>query len=145
MGWLIAAAALVLGGLYLYGRGAVAAASGLPQMVPPGPTGFLAVITDPNQIKQYQSIVAGVVADHEPGGLAGLHIADYNAGDVDGNAHNPRWIAALSALQRYVNADQAAAAAMAGYTAAPVTPGFPDQLRTDGVLDYATAIVIVNG
>lgn len=140
MPWLIAA--IIIGGLYLYGRAADAAAAGVPTLVP-SPTGFMAVITDPNEIRQYQTLLASALAAKEPDGIGGVRMADYNAGDVDGRASNPRWISALSGVQRFIDISMAQDAATPGYTStAPA--GFPAQLRTDGVLDYATAVLLVN-
>ena len=132
---LIALGVAVVAGIYYAVNGSTAAAS------PPGAaTNYLAVITDPATVKQYQSIFATALSQG-PSNLPGLTAASYGPSDVDGNPSNPRWMAVLSLFQKDVNAE-AAKATPSGFTNVP--GGFPAQLRTDGVLDYATAIVIQN-
>ena len=109
-----------------------------PSAPAPTPMSFTATITDPATVRQYQAIVANALA-LPTAALPGMTVADYGLPDVDGNPSNPRWVRVLSALQTAVNPLLPAAVA-AGRT----PPGFPSQLRTDGVLDYATAVVIQN-
>lgn len=135
--------AWIVGGVVALGAliGGIAYAS-TPPSKPQSPSGpqYLAVITDPNMVRQYQSIIAQVLADKGQPGLpmppfGTWTVGDYNGSDVDGNPANARWVRFLSAFQKYSNTQ-------APFTAAP--PGYPAQLRTDGVLDYATAVMIMN-
>jgi hypothetical protein len=107
--------------------------------LPPG-AAFTTPITDPNMVRQYQTIVANAFAtDPTVSATVGLTPADYTSADVDGNPANPRWVRVVAAFQSYANTILPAALA-----AGKLPAGFPAQLRTDGVLDYATAILIAN-
>jgi hypothetical protein len=126
---LIAVGAAVVAGIYLAVNSKPAAAS------PPGSaTNFLAPITDPAAVKQYQTLLAWALAN--TANVPGLTAASYGSNDVDGNPANPKWVAVLSTFQKDANA------VAGGFQNVP--GGFPAKLRTDGVLDYATSIVIQN-
>jgi hypothetical protein len=98
--------------------------------VPPGPPNFTAIITDPNMVRQYQTMFAADVAAAK----APLNQIAYTAAQVNGDPTDQQWMAALAKLQVYANANP--------WQSAPA--GFPAILRTDGVLDYATALIIAN-
>jgi len=123
--------ALILGGIVVIG-GIFYAVNSSAAAAPAPPQNFLAVITDKPTITQYQTIAANAIAS---GYFAGLTTANYAVSDVDGNAANPKWVAVLSYLQTAANANRP-------WTNPPA--GFPAALRTDGVLDYATAVVLNN-
>lgn len=98
---------------------------------------FLALITDPASVTQYQTAVANAIAAGNGNMLvaATQPVPTYSSSDVDGNPANPKWVALLSLFQQYVDS---------GGPLKAVLPGFPTSLRTDGVLDYATALVLMN-
>jgi len=101
---------------------------------------LLQPITDKATVTYYQNGVAqSLIQQGNSPLIPGLTSTVYPVTAVDGDPANPAWVAALSIFQKYVNAD---AAAHGGFQNAPA--GFPAQLRTDGVLDYATAIVLAN-
>ena len=107
-----------------------------PQPSPAGAqTNFLALITDPATVRKYQTQIAGALASGDTT-LTGISAADYSPSDVDGDPNNPRWRHVVSAIQAWVNKNIPAAAA-----AGKLPAGFPF-LRTDGVLDQATAFAI---
>lgn len=90
------------------------------------------VITDPNTIKQAQTILAQAIQGGSwPNGPTTVGFA------LDGNAQGLAWMQAVQSFQRFANT-----AFPASQWVAP--PGFPQQLRTDGVLDYATYLAMVN-
>jgi hypothetical protein len=103
---------------------------------------LLQVVTDPGTVKQFQTIIATAIANGQgnllvsPGTNAPT-TADYAMSDVDGNPANAKWMAVLANFQRYVDASLPQIAA-----AGKLPAGYPSTLRTDGVLDYATAIAI---
>lgn len=102
---------------------------------------FTAVITDPNMIRQYQTILAnGLTSDPTTAQQLGLSPSDYAVSDIDGDPNNRKWMKVLSAYQYYVNQNLPAAVA-----AGRLPAGYPSQLRTDGVLDYATGMAINEG
>lgn len=105
-----------------------------PPPVPVG-AGFTTPITDPATVTQYQTVVANGVADPTYTGPP----VTYAITNVNGNPSDPTWMAALAIIQRYINTDGG------GIDPTKVPPGFPIPIRTDGVLDYATAIVFANG
>jgi hypothetical protein len=130
----------------------VGAAIGSPsaQAAPPAPTptppplpanNLLAVITDPNAVRQYQTVVANAVSNPPDAQVIGVASTDYTSADIDGNPQNPRWTRVLSAFQKYINTRLAT---MTPQDRASLPAGFPAQLRTDGVLDYATAITLTS-
>jgi hypothetical protein len=127
--------ALAVGGI------AYAATSSKSSSPTPSGQAFTATITDPNGVLPYQNEAAGALTD--PGSTAaadlGLPPNAYTLSDVDGKWNNPKWMAVVSAFQRFANANLPIARA-----AGKLPAGFPAQLRTDGVLDYATAIVMQN-
>ena len=108
---------------------------------PPAGTSFTALITDPNAVKQYQTLMADAFTNN-PGtpSLLGLAPADFTAADVNGNPNDPRWTRVVSAYQTFMNTQLPSVVASGKAPA-----GFPSQLRTDGLLDYATAVAINNG
>jgi len=97
---------------------------------------FTAVVSDPNAVRQYQAILANRFQNEMLAPQLGLTPADYTQTDVDGNPYNPRWQRALAAFQAFINAKPIPAGVLPA--------GFPDHVRTDGVLDYATALIIAN-
>jgi hypothetical protein len=98
---------------------------------------FLQLITDPNMVRQYQTVFANGISTWttQTTPYLGLTSARYGAADIDGNPQNARWVAALSIFQLFANMRMP-------WVNGPV--GFPLQLRADGVLDYATALAIMN-
>jgi hypothetical protein len=100
---------------------------------------FTAAITDPNVVKQYQAVLANALSSMGAAQELGIAPSLYTPAMVDGNPNNANWTSVLSTMQKYTNPLLPAAAA-AGVT----PPGFPAQLRTDGVLDYATAMAMIN-
>jgi hypothetical protein len=90
-------------------------------------------VTDASSLKQIQTTLASLLSS---GDMPALSSVSYTSADVDGDASNPRWIAALSAFQKTSNVS------LPWGTGLP--PGMPARLRTDGVLDYATAIILIN-
>ena len=137
--WGAIALGAVLGGL-----GAVAIAASVSaktsrplQPLPPQPSTdpMLALVTDPETVWELQAIFADVIAN--PAKQFGLNPSDYTRDDVDGNPNNPRFMRALAVFQLWVNG------ALPGAIAAgKMPPGYPTQLRTDGVLDRATVIAV---
>jgi hypothetical protein len=126
--------ALILGGIVVIGGIFYAVnASAAPAAAPSG-ANYLATITDAPTVTQYQTIVANAIASGYYT-QNGLTTASYAVADVDGNPSNPKWMATLAKLQTLANANRP-------WTNPPA--GFPAALRTDGVLDYATAVVINN-
>lgn len=110
-----------------------------PSPTPGGPSPadiFAAVATDPGVVKAAQTIVAQGLMDPTLQTATGLTSADYNQYDVDGNPNNPRWVRVLGVVQKYFNAILPTA------TPGKLPAGFPAQLRTDGVLDYATSTIL---
>ncbi len=99
---------------------------------------LLQPITIASQVKPFQEIIATALT-HRPTDMSewGLTPADYSTSDVDGDPNNPKWKRLLGILQRTLNA-------FLKEEGIPkdAPPGFPAQLRTDGVLDYATAAAI---
>ncbi len=132
-------ALVILGGiaaaLFLYHRQAEAAGAQVSAA-----SGFTTPITDAATVRQYQSIVATAIASGQFGAtyVPPITIADYGAGDVDGNPTNKRWMTVLSVIQRDVNTS------LLTVPAGKLPAGFPAQLRTDGVLDYATAVALTD-
>ena len=131
-------ALVILGGiaaaLFFYHRQAEAAGAQVSTA-----SGFAAPITDAATVKQYQSIIADdIAAGAFSGYVPPITLVQYGAGDVDGNPTNARWMSVLSTIQRDINTSLS--------TMAPgkLPAGFPAQLRTDGVLDYGTAVAIAN-
>ena len=129
----IVAAVAAVGGAVLLGEKVATAAPAAPQ-------NLLSPITDAGTVRYYQNGIAQSIAAGKGSMIAGpnqpaLTTADYAVSDVDGNPANPKWMKVLAAFQTYANTQ-------APFTGAPA--GFPAQLRTDGVLDYATAIVLAN-
>lgn len=102
----------------------------------PTPSPFTQVITDSNTIKQAQTLMNVVTANNQWNGPAYGPPND----QIDGNASNPDFKNAVSYLQQGINARLNTGALP--YSQLP--KGFPSQLRTDGVLDYATYIAMVN-
>lgn len=100
-------------------------------------TNYLAVINDPATVKQYQSLVATNLAAGDYKSDIQLTSSSYAASDVDGNPSNPKWVSTLAQLQAYINSTGELSKAGNGLPA-----GFPTSLRTDGVLDLATAILL---
>lgn len=92
-------------------------------------------IVDKNSVSTAQVIVSKLCVDP-----ASIMQCDYGKrqGDIDGIATNPRFVSALSLLQKTVNAR--AAANPAQFANVGVT--FP--LRMDGVLDAATFLLLQN-
>lgn len=111
-----------------------------PSPASPAPTAqqFTAVITDPNAVRQYQTMLASALAQ-PVSPIEGLTAADYGPADVDGDPANARWVRALSVFQTMINP-----ALPAAFAAGKLPAGYPAQLRTDGALDYATAIAMQN-
>jgi hypothetical protein len=120
-------------------------ASAAPSPPPPvSQNPLLAPITDKNTVTYYQNGFAQGLLQYpttSPQDMPGLTAQSYGPTDVDGNPQNARWVAALATFQKDANAE-AAAGTPPGYQDTPA--GFPAQLRTDGVLDYATAIILAN-
>jgi hypothetical protein len=98
---------------------------------------YLALVTDPATVTQYQSMIASAIAQGKGGLIVGPNapVPSYTSADVDGNPANPTWMTIIADFQTYVNS---------GGPLNTGIPGFPLSLRTDGVLDYATAIVLMN-
>ena len=136
--WIVglsAATAVAVGTAIYFGEKTAAAAT-----PPAAPQNLLSPITDAGTVRYYQNGIAQAIAAGKGNLLVGPSqpaptTADYAVSDVDGNPANPKWMKVLAAFQTYANSQ-------APFTGAPA--GFPAQLRTDGVLDYATAIVIAN-
>jgi len=97
-------------------------------------------IVDSAVVRYFQNLLAiAITGQAEYGSFAQnskLTTADYNQNDVDGNPGNPRWMHVLSVFQAMVNG-------IININPISVFPGFPAQLRADGVLDFATAIAII--
>jgi hypothetical protein len=101
------------------------------------PQNYLALVTDPATVTQYQSIVADAIAQGKGNFLVGpnVPVPTYTSADVDGNPANPTWMTIIADFQKYVDSSGPLNTGM---------PGFPSSLRTDGVLDYATALALMN-
>jgi len=99
---------------------------------------FTALVTDPAQVTASQNIVARSLTATPS--QFGATLANYGPADVDGNPSNPRWMHVLSLIQSTLNA-ALPAIALTGV----LPPGYPTQLRTDGVLDQATSLAIAHG
>jgi len=104
-----------------------------------GTPAFTTVVTDPNVVRQYQTVLANALANMGAAQELGIPSSAYLPSMVTGNASDPAWTSVLSTYQKYVNPLLPGAAA-----AGALVPGFPAQLRTDGVLDYATAMSMMN-
>lgn len=139
-GALAAAAAAV--GVIMLATNKTAAASPQSLQLPPG-ANLLTPITDAGTVRYYQNGVAdGLSRMAQPDAqLPGLSATSYTVSQVDGNWQNPAWMAVLSIIQQDLNA-AAASNNPPGWHNAPA--GLPAQLRTDGVLDYVTAIMLAN-
>lgn len=99
------------------------------RMAAPAPSPYLAVVTDAAAVAQSQAVLAALVLKgYAPG-------AAYTVAEVNGDPKSPRFVAALAHFQTYANAN-------ADFSKAPAD--YPKQLRTDGVLDYATAQMLTN-
>lgn len=103
-------------------------------IIPTSPNDYLSVITDAPTVTLYQNAIAGALSQGNAQ-IPGMTSANYGAADVDGNPANPRWVAVVAAFQKAADGDLKPNTGI---------PGFPSTLRTDGVLDYATALVMVN-
>jgi len=107
---------------------------------------YTALVTDPNTVKTFQTVVANGIAQGK-GNLLVLPgttvptTSTYALSDVDGNPQNPKWLALMAQFQAYVNQDTPLKPTWPGPN---FLPGFPTALRTDGVLDYATALFLTN-
>jgi hypothetical protein len=129
---------------FLVGR-AMAAEKAKP-LPPPAPTpastatsnALLQPITAASQVQPFQMIIAQALAKRPSEmGEWGLTPSDYSVSDVDGDPNNPKWKKLLSTLQKTLNAFLVEEGIPSDAPA-----GFPPQLRTDGVLDYATSVAI---
>jgi len=148
--WPIAAAiALVVGLVWLDRR---VSTKPSPASPPPGAS-ITTPITDAPTVRYYQGLLADMLSKLTQEDIANfptpLAINMWTAGEVDGNPQNPRWVAALSAIQIGANAeangpDLANPGKKRGWPT-DFPADFPAQLRTDGVLDYATAMLLNNG
>lgn len=104
--------------------------------LPPTPSDvLLQPITAPSQVRPFQTLVAEAI-QKRPEEMWGLGPIDYSSSDVDGDPNNPKWRRVLAFWQKKVNN------LLAEYVPPEAPSGFPKQLRTDGVLDYATSIAI---
>lgn len=131
MPWLIAAGLFLVGLVWVH--------TTLP--APGSPTtmaaSLLGLVTVPADVMQYQLIVVSAIASGaSPVPAWAARPPMYTEAQIDGDVTNPAFIAALAPFQVWANANSAS------WTAVPI--GYPAQLRTDGVLDYATAIALVN-
>jgi hypothetical protein len=134
-----AKSALILGGAVVLAAGAIVVTSVVVKPAPPPPN-YLALVKNPAVVKAAQN---GLAATIGAGGFASktaspiLTAADWSGWNIDGNPENPKWVAALAKAQKAINAllpfDKKRPA------------GFPSQLRTDGVLDWATADILGPG
>ena len=134
LGWLVAlggAAVAAVAAAVFFGEKSASAAPAAPQ-------NLLSPITDKATVTYYQNGIAQGLAKNTANDIPGLTASSYGPTDVDGNPANARWMAALSILQAFINAQRP----WWKNTTAPA--GFPAALRTDGVLDYATAIMLEN-
>jgi hypothetical protein len=113
---------------------------------PPGANPlFTTPITDAGTVKQYQTLIATAIATATATGATAIGpwsptaaaSQPYPTTSVDGNPANPAFMADLAQFQVWMNAQQPWSYVFPA--------GFPAALRTDGVLDYATAMAIVNG
>ena len=96
---------------------------------------LLQPITAQSQVRPFQILIAQAI-QRRPEEMWGLGPLDYSPSDVDGDPQNPKWRRVLAFWQQKVNE------LLAHYMPPEAPPGFPLQLRTDGVLDYATSIAI---
>jgi hypothetical protein len=104
-----------------------------------GTPAFTTVVTDPNVVRQYQTVLANALANMGAAQELGIPSSTYLPSMVTGNSSDPAWTSVLSTFQKFTNP------LLPGASVAGVTPpGFPAQLRTDGVLDYATAMAMMN-
>jgi hypothetical protein len=145
--WLIGV--VVVAGLYLYDRAANAAAASLhPKQLPVGPStptkpnspsaaGYLTVVpaSDAQTIYASESNLAALVTN-------GIVHATYSSGNVEADSvmadhglSDPVFIAALSAAQKTLNT-------LGDFSKASLPFS---SVRTDGVLDYATAAALNAG
>ena len=132
------AALLAVG--YAIGSNTAAATPVLkPAPAPVSPAQFLQTITDAPTVTQYQTVfAAGLTAGTYSG--SGLSPMSYTSTDITGNAADSKWVANLAIWQKWMNT------LLPGIISAGKAPvGFPAQLRTDGVLDYATALAMSQG
>jgi hypothetical protein len=123
------------------GSPSTAQAAPMPAPAPLPSSNLLTPIIDPNSVRQYQTLLADGLTNPPDAQALGLTSADYGQADIDGNPQNPRWTHVLSAFQKYINT---LLATMTPQKRASLPAGFPAQLRTDGVLDYATAIALTS-
>jgi hypothetical protein len=137
VGWALAGAALgVVGTVLIVSEVKASAAQSQPAANP-----LLRPITDKATVTYYQNGLAQGLLQRNTNQIPGLTATTYPVTAVDGNPANPTWMAALAIFQKWANA-QVATNTPPGFRDAPA--GFPSALRTDGVLDYATAIVLAN-
>lgn len=104
-----------------------------PPPVPAGAT-FTTPITDAATVRQYQYVLASAVADPNWAGPPVI----FPATAVTGNPTDPAWTQALAIVQNFINTTDG------GIDPTKVPAGFPIPIRSDGVFDYATAIVFAN-
>lgn len=98
-------------------------------------------VTDAATTHYLQRIVAQALEKGPHRLLPGLTSADYNSSDVDSNPENPRWKRVVSTFQTLAN--KILPSLIASEIVADQIPAdFPSQLRTDGVVDWATATLL---